>query len=455
MINAVIGKNFGDCGKGLCVDFYARSSLLAGKSCAVIKHNGGAQAGHTVDLSETDLSLLSQKPAIVDPKRKALLTRNDNVRTNTARANGIVFHQLSSGTCRGADTIWAPSYYPDLYKLREELASIPSGIKLPRIYAFAETKVTTIYDVLINMALETCRGNQRHGSCGMGINEALLRTEFKVDSEYKGDSEFAISMQEIIGGTAQSLASKLKYIADEYVPLRIRELREENLDITKLKYMDLIFNPNTSLNVAEEMMLASEFVDLTDASRLKKYDDYIFEGAQGLLLDSEYIKFAPHLTSSRTGLTNPLNFIREYLPAKQLSVTYVTRAYVTRHGAGPLPGEDTWPIELKLFDSTNLTNDWQGSIRYAPHAGLDEFWNPLEEDLSKTSKEFSDLNITTNLMITHLNETQGNLLFINERIDAENFLREAINSKRINGGLLSYTPWSKDVFGIAGESGLG
>ena len=50
-IKAVIGKNFGDEGKGLATDYLAMLSKRAGHSCIVVRHNGGAQAGHTVEAS--------------------------------------------------------------------------------------------------------------------------------------------------------------------------------------------------------------------------------------------------------------------------------------------------------------------------------------------------------------------------------------------------------------------
>ena len=43
-IKVVIGKNFGDEGKGAAV-----YRLCQGKKAIVVRHNGGAQAGHTVE----------------------------------------------------------------------------------------------------------------------------------------------------------------------------------------------------------------------------------------------------------------------------------------------------------------------------------------------------------------------------------------------------------------------
>ncbi len=45
-IKAVIGANFGDEGKGLMTDYLAASC----KNGIVVRSNGGAQAGHTVQL---------------------------------------------------------------------------------------------------------------------------------------------------------------------------------------------------------------------------------------------------------------------------------------------------------------------------------------------------------------------------------------------------------------------
>ena len=70
-IKAVIGKNFGDEGKGLATDYLAMLSKRAGHSCIVVRHNGGAQAGHTVEAS----------------------------------GKRFIFREISSGTLRGADCI--------------------------------------------------------------------------------------------------------------------------------------------------------------------------------------------------------------------------------------------------------------------------------------------------------------------------------------------------------------
>lgn len=48
-----------------------------------------------------------------------------------------------------------------------------------------------------------------------------------------------------------------------------------------------------------------------------------------------------------------------------MNVIYATRAYKTRHGAGPLK----WELKNKpyenIIDPTNIPNEYQGTIRFA------------------------------------------------------------------------------------------
>jgi len=139
---AVVGKNYGDEGKGLVTA--SLCSLF--KKTLIIKHNGGAQAGHTVE--------------------------------NEERGTRFVHHQIGSGAEYGADTLFAETYYPDLYQIKKEIEEFKSVYgAVPKIFGEEESCITTVDDVLINMAVETQRGEDRHGSCGMGINECSERVK--------------------------------------------------------------------------------------------------------------------------------------------------------------------------------------------------------------------------------------------------------------------------------------
>lgn len=95
------------------------------------------------------------------------------------------------------------------------------------------------------------------------------------------------------------------------------------------------------------------------------YQNIIFEGAQGIMLDQTY-GFFPYVTRSNTTTQNIWKIYNDYnlnfLLPFELELHYVTRPYQTRHGAGPVTGK---PIEIKDLDTldfTNTFNENQGTL---------------------------------------------------------------------------------------------
>ncbi len=371
VISLVTGAFFGDEGKGLAV---CRLCSVPGKKL-VIKHNGGGQAGHTVE---------------TEGKR-------------------FVFHQLSSGSFLRADTLWARTFCPDLYKIGEEADDFRRAAGfLPKIYAEPDASVTTIDDILINLSLERSRGKNRHGSCGMGIYESFLR----------GRAGRGITLQTVLSRGADGFYRQLKEIRSEYVSKRLREagLTPENIP----EYGELLASDDVLRNYAETARRNADLVDLLTEQEFSgnSWDSLVFEGGQGLLLDSENKAYLPHVTASRTGSVNPLLFCeRHHLRIDQ--VYYVMRPYVTRHGAGPLPfecgREKAGHIE---DDRTNLTNPWQGSLRYALLPSPEGAVAAIREDLENFREP-----VNASLVITHLNETGNRLCFAGGSMDVGTFSR--------------------------------
>lgn len=354
---AVIGKNFGDEGKGLATNYF---SDIVGK-ILVVRHNGGAQSGHTVEIKE--------------PEKR------------------FVFHELSSGSFHHADTFWASTFFPDLYKLKEEIEEFRnvSGFA-PHIYASEETKITILDDVLLNMAAETARGSFRHGSCGMGIWEATVRS----------DAGYGISIGELIEMTGEDLVNRLLYIRNNHTVRRMKELGID--ECIAGEYRDLLSDETVIQNYAKEVTEALSLVKIVKEKEMKLffegYDRIVFEGGQGLLLDSENEKYAPHVTASRTGIRNPIVFLSK-LGWKLDEAVYVTRSYMTRHGAGPFETEcDREELGFFEEDKTNITNEFQGSIRYGRQLSLKDFFTPIKEDLNSITPRPEKVS----LFVTHLNE---------------------------------------------------
>ena len=159
-------------------------------------------------------------------------------------------------------------------------------------------------------------------------------------------------------------------------------------------------------NFVEEVKKNVKLLTLVDANRkwLEEFQHLIFETGQGLLLDQDYEAYAPHLTSSKTGIHNPTIFLEKRGLSLEEAI-YVTRPYVTRHGNGPLPCEvDRFELPGVGEDLTNRPNQWQGTLRYAKHESLEAFFAPVvrdrdslkqDERIEHIKKESTEITETT------------------------------------------------------------
>ena len=370
---SVIGKNFGDEGKGFVCSRLA-SSL---KNALIIKHNGGGQAGHTVE----------------DPEGKWR----------------FIHHQIGAGAEYHVPTLFADSFMPDLFQLGKEVKEFTElfGFQ-PILYSEKNVRVTTIDDVLLNMGAEVARGKNRHGSCGMGIEECVQRNA----------AGYGITVEELATWTKQDLLDRLKQIQREYTERRAKILGIYSSN----PYYEMLHNETVLDNFVVEVKENVKLLTLVDADRtwLEEFQNLIFETGQGLLLDQDYEAYAPHLTSSKTGIHNPPIFLEKRGIFLDEAI-YVTRPYVTRHGNGPLPCEVD-PSELPGVgeDLTNRPNEWQGTLRYAKHESLEAFFAPVlrDRDYVDCLEHMGETKLLKHpklsILVTQLSET-GNQLYFDER----------------------------------------
>ena len=374
---AVIGKNFGDEGKGLAVASLSR----VGREPLIIKHNGGAQAGHTVEEAEG--------------------------------AWRFVHHQIGAGAEYGTPTLFAETFMPDLYQLGKEVADFSKlfGFE-PLLYAERAAHVTTIDDVLLNMGAEVARGNARHGSCGMGIDECVQRNR----------AGYGLSVEEVTLKSKTELQRQLRWMRQAYTKERAKTLSIDRGN----PYFELLENDDVLQNYASEVKENIGLLTLVDANRawIAQFHHLLFEGGQGLLLDEDYEAYAPHLTSSKTGLHNPALFLEKRGLTLDEAI-YVTRSYVTRHGAGPLSCETKrTQIPGVGVDLTNQPNEWQGTLRYARHESMDAFFAPVKRDKDSVQMFSSARDTKLSILITHLNETGNRLYFEEGDVSFERVERE-------------------------------
>ena len=334
-MQAVIGAAYGDEGKGRTVDALVAKAQQDGLRPWVVRFNSGAQAGHTV--------------VTPDGRRH-------------------VFHQVGSGAFRNAPTYLGAEVVLNPWLLAGELDALASlGISAPRLLADPSAPVSVPWDAMINQALEHARGDGRHGSCGVGFGETVGRS---LDPAYE--------LRGIDLTSEARVRARLVTIRHEYVPRRLEEvgLAADALDA----WLD-----NTALTdrfVFDALTLGRR-VEWCVPQVLASRDALVFEGAQGLRLDQDLGEF-PYVTRSHTGLPGIARVARNggLCALGPLDVHYVTRAYLTRHGAGPLPDELSAPSAPKFRDPTNVPNPYQGSLRFA-HLDQDVLRTDIRQDLER------------------------------------------------------------------------
>ena len=353
--DAVVGAGYGDEGKGLLVDALAHGR---GAGTVVVRHNGGAQAGHTV-------------------------TAPDGRRH--------VFHHVGSGSLAGAATHLSRHFVSNPAILAREIDALAALGVAPRITADERGLVTTPWDMMVNQFVEEARGGARHGSCGLGFGETIERGL---------DSAYVTTLADLRGDVA-TLRDRFDRIRREWVPRRLTRLGHPGL---WLRHRDLILSP-----AGLERALADAVGFLAHADLVAGIGDAIpdgapivFEGSQGLGLDQHRGAF-PHVTRSNTGLANVRALARE-LGLGRLDVTYVTRAYVTRHGAGPLPHEQAGPPTERFDDATNRANPWQGTLRFG-RLDLDALAAAIGADLADGGED--GLDVVPRLAVTCLDQFEG------------------------------------------------
>lgn len=359
-IKVVIGANFGDEGKGLMTNYF---SNINKDNSVVIRFNGSCQAGHT------------------------------------SIQNGVkhVFGHFGSGALAGVPTYLDRNFIVNPWgycKEKEELATMD----VSKVYASSECLVTTYIDIIINQIIELKRGNNRHGSCGMGINETIVRSKYP---------EYCIKF----GESYSDLIVKIKHILECYVPKRFKELGIESNDIPS-EVVNTLFSDDLKCDWMQ--MYANTLMDceLVDEVKLLEFDNLIFEGAQGLMLDMDY-KFFPHVTHSHTGIKNVIDLIDRLTTIKKfeyaLETCYVTRCYMTRHGAGEFPTETKEIPYSGIVDTTNIPNEWQGSIRFGL-LDLDNLQNNINADLSYIHEDENCKEFKSALAVTCLDQVDNGII---------------------------------------------
>lgn len=290
----VLGTQWGDEGKGKIVD------LLTERANAVVRFQGGHNAGHTIVIDGHKTVLHLVPSGILRPNVQCIL------------GNGVV---LAPGAL--------------LAEIRElEAKGVPVR---DRLRISPACQLILPYHVAMDLAREKSLGDRKIGTTGRGIGPAYedkaARRGVRLGDLYH----------------SQHFASKLGEVMDFY-----------NFVLEK-------YYGAAAIDFEETLTAACEFADelkpmVADTGPLlhgmrEGGENILFEGAQGSLLDIDLGTY-PFVTSSNTtagGTAIGTGFGPRYLDY----ILGITKAYTTRVGSGPFPTE--------LFDDTGKLLAQRGS----------------------------------------------------------------------------------------------
>lgn len=358
-VKVVVGANFGDEGKGLMTDFFCHQANENKQNCIVVMSNGGAQRGHTVNL---------------------------------LNGKSHIFKHFSSGTFAGADTYCPSMFIINPIQFMDEFVQLQQLGHVPTVYVDPACSWSTPFDMIINQIVESFRGDKKHGSCGMGIWETIVRI-----TNYP-------EIYSIYDFNRLPHDMKFNYILsirNEWLPKRLKMLGIDNIPSL---WIDIINSDTLIENFINDIQLFCERTVLATGNILNHYQNVVFENGQGLLLDQNAILYGDNTTPSNTGIQNAVSLINKYLSNSNIEFCYVTRSYMTRHGAGRFVTEcKKDSINSDMFDETNISNPFQGRLRYG-ELDLGNLKLRVENDLLSASAVKGEYK--TSVAVTHLNELQ-------------------------------------------------
>ena len=276
----VLGTQWGDEGKGKIVD------LLTDQASAVVRYQGGHNAGHT-------LVVAGEK---------------------------TVLHLIPSGILRenvlcliGNGVVLAPdALITEMNKLESKGVPVRERLRIS-----PNCPLILPYHVALDQAREKKRGNAKIGTTGRGIGPAY---EDKV-------ARRGLRLADLIRGG--DFAARLKDIMEYH-----------NFHLTNYYGVEAV----SYEQVLEQALAWGEQLKplITDVTAIlhdyrKQGKSLMFEGAQGSLLDIDHGTY-PFVTSSNTtagGVSTGTGVGPLYLDY----VLGITKAYTTRVGSGPFPTE--------------------------------------------------------------------------------------------------------------------
>jgi adenylosuccinate synthase len=322
----VVGAQWGDEGKGKLVD------VLAERADWVVRYQGGANAGHTVDLGDRSFVLHQIPSGILHPGVRC------------AVGNGVVLDP---------DTLF------------EEIDGlVKTGIDVEgRLYVSERAHLVLPYHKMVDAASASSR---EIGTTGRGIGPAyedkVARRGVRVL-----DLRHPERLREVVEKGAENARSRLA-----------RSGSDKTVDV------DAVLAQLERLS--KRLLPLAEDVSLMVHRALKSRAAILLEGAQGSLLDIDHGTY-PYVTSSSTTAGGAAIGVG-IGPNEIDAVLGVVKAYTTRVGNGPLPTEFAEPLQSEV---RKLGNEFGATTGRARRCG---WFDALVVKYATRVNGLSDLAVT-------------------------------------------------------------
>lgn len=276
----VLGAQWGDEGKGKIVD------LLTEKIAAVVRFQGGHNAGHTL--------VINGKKTILHLIPSGILREN----ALCLIGNGVV--------------IAPPALRKEITQLEQAGVEVCSRLKIS-----PAAPLIMPYHIALDQAREKAAGGNAIGTTGRGIGPA-----YEDKAARRG-----IRIADL--NYPDQLADKLGHALDYHNFVLSKYLHEPTVDYQAVYDEALAFGAYIKPMRAD---VAGMLHDLRDQGKR-----ILFEGAQGALLDIDHGTY-PYVTSSNTTIGGAL--AGSGVGAQDIDyVLGIAKAYATRVGSGPFPTE--------------------------------------------------------------------------------------------------------------------
>jgi adenylosuccinate synthase len=275
----IVGAQWGDEGKGKITD------LLAERSDAVVRFQGGNNAGHTIVRGTQEWKFHLIPSGILYPGKRCVI------------GNGVVI---------------------DPKVLIEELDGLRSRrVDVSGLRISANAHLIMPYHLLLDSAGEARLGSLQIGTTRRGIGPCYADKAARL----------GIRMQDLLD---EKILKKKIVAAMEPKRLSLRPFEKDpTLDLHAMTEEYLVYGHRLEQHIADTARLMWELLD--DGQKV------IFEGAQGAMLDIDHGTY-PFVTSS-----NPLSgaaCVGTGVGPKDIDEVWgISKAYTTRVGAGPFPSE--------------------------------------------------------------------------------------------------------------------